>query len=247
MPRTHKCAGLLNGIAIALLAFAAAGTESSPASAHAPAAGKFHLEEATIADIQAAILAKQITTEQLVRLYLARIKAYNGTCVKQPNGILGVIETIPHSGQRNALSTLNLRPATRKAMGFDDRKARSMTDAVDADPRMPDALEVAAAQDRELARTGKLVGPLQGVVMAIKDQYDTVDMRTTDGADAFYANDRPPADATFVKRLRDAGAIILAKANMAEYASGGPRSSFGGTACNPYDTQRTPNASSSGS
>ncbi|WP_211254873.1 amidase family protein [Nevskia soli] len=211
------------------------------------AAPKFHLEEATISSIQGAILSKQITTEQLVRLYLARIKAYNGTCVKEPQGILGPIETIPHAGQINALSTLNLRPATRKAMGFDDRKARSMTDSVDNAANMPDALEVAAAQDREFARTGKLVGPLQGVVMAIKDQYDTFDMRTTAGADAFYANDRPPEDSTFVVRLRAAGAIILAKANLGEYASAVTRSSFGGTFCNPYDTERNPRGSSAGS
>jgi len=191
------------------------------------AAGKFHLQEATLADIQAAITSKQITTEQLVRLYLDRIKAYNGTCVKEPNGILKPIETIPHAGQLNALSTLNLRPATRRALGFDERKARSMTDAIDSDPNMPDALEVAAVQDAQFKKTGKLVGPLQGMIMAIKDQYDTFDLRTTDGADAFYANDRPPEDATFVKRLRDAGAIILAKANLAEYASGGARSAFG--------------------
>jgi Asp-tRNA(Asn)/Glu-tRNA(Gln) amidotransferase A subunit family amidase len=112
---------------------------------------------------------------------------------------------------------------------------------------MPDALEVAAAQDREFARTGRLAGPLHGVVMAIKDQYDTFDMRTTSGADAQYANDRPPDDATFVKRLRDAGAIILAKANLAEYAVDGARSSFGGTFCNPYDTEREPGMSSAGS
>jgi Asp-tRNA(Asn)/Glu-tRNA(Gln) amidotransferase A subunit family amidase len=132
-------------------------------------------------------------------------------------------------------------------MGFDDRKARSMTDAIDNDANMPDALEVAMAQDREFAKTGKLVGPLHGVVMAIKDQYDTFDMRTTDGGDAFWANDRPPHDAEFAKRLRAAGAIILAKSNLAEYASGGARSAFGGTFCNPYDTERSPNASSAGS
>ena len=67
------------------------------------------------------------------------------------------------------------------------------------------------------------------------------------GADADYANDRPPDDATFVKRLRDAGAIILAKANLAEYAVDGARSSFGGTFCNPYDTEREPGMSSAGS
>jgi Asp-tRNA(Asn)/Glu-tRNA(Gln) amidotransferase A subunit family amidase len=112
---------------------------------------------------------------------------------------------------------------------------------------MPDALEVAAIQDRRLRATRRLVGPLHGVVMAIKDQYDTFDMRTTSGADAQYANDRPPDDATFVKRLREAGAIILAKANLAEYAVDGARSSFGGTFCNPYDTEREPGMSSAGS
>ena len=72
------------------------------------------------------------------------------------------------------------------------------------------------------------MGPLHGVVMSFKDQYDTFDMRSTSGADAAYANDRPPDDATFVARLRAAGAIVLAKANAAEYADGGARSWFGG-------------------
>jgi len=217
-----------------------------PASAAQRAAG-FHLEEATIGQIQQAIRSRQITTVALVEQYLQRIRAYNGTCVNEPNGILGVISTIPHARQINALSTLNLRPATRAKWGFDGRKARSLTDPKDDSPDMPDALEVAAAQDRALARTGRLAGPLHGAVMAIKDQYDTFDMRTTSGGDADYANDRPPADATFVKRLRDAGAIILAKANLAEYAVDGARSSFGGTFCNPYDTEREPGMSSAGS
>jgi amidase len=204
----------------------------------------FHVEEASIADIQHALLAKRITAVDLVNLYLARIKAYNGTCVSQPNGLLGSITPIPHAGQLNALGTLNLRPTTRRAMGFDDHKARSMTDAKDDDPAMPDALEIAAEQDREFAHTGKLVGPLQGVVVGIKDQYDTFDMRTTNGADIAFANDRPPRDSTVVARLRQAGAIILAKANRGGYQG---RSAFGGTVCNAYDTERTPRGSSAGS
>jgi amidase len=71
----------------------------------AAAAGKFHLQEATIADIHRAILSREITSTELVKLYLNRIKAYNGTCVKEPQGILGPIETIPHAGQINALSS----------------------------------------------------------------------------------------------------------------------------------------------
>jgi amidase len=208
---------------------------------------QFHLQEASIADIQRALVAKKVTSVGLVELYLKRIKTYNNACVSEPNGILGPITTLPHARQVNALSTLNLRPARRKAWGFDERKARSMTDMDDNNPTAPDALEVAAAQDRQFRQTGRLVGPLHGVVMAIKDQYDTFDMRTTSGGDVQYANDRPPEDATFVKRLRDAGAIILAKANLAEYATDGARSSFGGTFCNPYDTEREPGMSSAGS
>jgi Asp-tRNA(Asn)/Glu-tRNA(Gln) amidotransferase A subunit family amidase len=233
-----RSAAITCGLALALTANSGAG-QQRPSG--------FHLEDATIAGIQEAIVAGRITTVHLVELYLNRIKAYNGRCVNEPQGILGPISTIPHAGQLNALSTINLRPAARKSWGFDDRKARSMTDRSDNAPDMPDALEVAAAQDRQFKQTGRLAGPLHGVVMAIKDQYDTFDLRTTSGADAQYANDRPPDDATFVKRLREAGAIVLAKANMAEYATDGARSAFGGTFCNPYDTERAPGMSSAGS
>src|SRR5690349_18972286 len=96
-PRTRPCvAAFIGTLALAIAA--------GPAGA---AGKKIHLEEATIADIQAAILRREITSTELVKLYLARIKAYNGTCVSQPDGILGAIETIPHAGQINALSTLN--------------------------------------------------------------------------------------------------------------------------------------------
>jgi amidase len=233
----------------AILATAVIVLESMTLVAHAerPPVPKFHLEDASIAEIQRALKTKQITTVQLVHLYLDRIKAYNGVCVVQPDGPLGVITPIPHARQINALMTLNLRPSARKKLGFDDHHARSMTDLVDSDPAMPDALEVAAAQDAQFAKTGQLVGPLQGVVFAIKDQFDTFDMRTTAGQDADFANDRPPDDATFAKRLRDAGAIILAKANLGEGGSSRSRSSFGGVLCNPYDTTRTPGYSSGGS
>jgi amidase len=206
----------------------------------------FKLEEATIPQLQSALSSHQITVTDIVQGYLSRIKAYNGTCVSQPQGILGPISMIPNAGKVNALITLNLRPVNRQAWGFDDRKARTMTDAADNDPALPDALQTAAAQDAEFARTGKLP-PLAGVVMSIKDQYDTLDMRSTSGGDVAWANDRPPTDATVVERLRKAGAIILAKANLDEYAGGAARSSFGGTECNPYDTTRDPGGSSGGS
>src|SRR6185436_5962992 len=225
----------------------AAGYDAPAGQTTGRRAASFEIQEATIDRIQDAIRRKQITTRAVVEAYLRRIKAYNGTCVNEPQGILGRVTTIAHAGQINALSTLNLRPAARATWGFDARKARTLTNAADDAPTMPDALETASLQDREFARTGRLAGPLHGVVLAIKDQYDTFDMRTTSGADADYANDRPPDDATFVKRLREAGAIILAKANLAEYAVDGARSSFGGTFCNPYDTEREPGMSSAGS
>jgi amidase len=205
----------------------------------------FHLQDATIDEVQAAIADGQITCTQLVELYLARIKAYNGSCVDQPTGILGPATVIPNAGQVNALMTINLRPAHRSVWGFDLHHARSQTDLIDDDPSMPDALETAGALDAQYAHTHKM-GPLFCVPMAIKDEYDTFDLRTTSGADAKYANDRPPADSVFVARLRKAGAIILAKTNMGEYASGTDRSSWGGVDCNPYDTTRSGGHSSTG-
>ena len=221
----------------------------APALAVSAQTGNFQIEEATIEDIQSAILKGELTSTRVVQLYLSRIKAYNGTCVRQPDGVLGAGPIIPikNAHQLNALITLNLRPAKRQMLGFDPRKARSMTDANDNNPAMPDALDVAAQQDAAFASTGRLVGPLHGVVFAIKDQYDTFDMRTTAGMDAPFANDRPPRDANFVKRLRDAGAIIIAKANLGEMGTPNSRSSFGGPFCNPYDTERSPGTSSGGS
>jgi Asp-tRNA(Asn)/Glu-tRNA(Gln) amidotransferase A subunit family amidase len=218
----------------------------TPAGASAQSSN-FQIEEASIESIQVAIQRGQLTATQVVQAYLNRIKAYNGPCVNYPAGILGPFTTIAHAGQINALITLNLRPPARKAQGFDNRKARSMTDSTDTDPTMPDALEVAAKEDAYFKANRKLIGPLHGIAFAVKDQYDTFDMRTTSGMDAAYANDRPPADATFVKRLRDAGGIILAKANLGEMASATSRSAFGGVFCNPYDTTRSTGTSSGGS
>src|SRR5262245_65780733 len=140
--------------------------------AKAAAAPRFHLEEATIADVQRAIRAKEITAEQLVQLYFKRIEAYNGTCVKGEidpvTGLMfGEITPVENAGQVNAYMTLNIRGK------------RSKTDRADNDPRMPDALEVARAQDEYFARTGNFVGPLHGIPFAIKANYDPVYMRTT--------------------------------------------------------------------
>src|SRR5215510_6816633 len=206
----------------------------------AASAPRFHLEEATIADVHRAIRAKEITAEQLVQLYFKRIEAYNGTCVKgevdPATGLMfGEITPVENAGQVNAYLTLNIRGK------------RSKTDPADNDPNMLDALETARAQDEHFARTGNFVGPLHGIPIAVKDNYDTIDMRTTAGAVADYANDKPPKDATMVAKLRAAGAIILGKTNLDEYAPAGiGRSTLGGQTCNPYDTKRITGGSSAG-
>src|SRR5499427_2450872 len=209
--------------------------------AKAAAAPRFHLEEATIADVHRAIRAKEITAEQLVQFYFRRIEAYNGTCVRgevdPATGLMfGEITPIENAGQVNAYMTLNIRGK------------RSKTDPADNDPKMLDALETARVQDEYFARTGNFVGPLHGIPVAIKDNYDTIDMRTTAGAIADYANDKPPKDATMVAKLRTAGAIMLGKTNLDEYAPAGiGRSTLGGQTCNPYDTKRITGGSSAGS
>src|SRR4051794_20641217 len=78
----------------------------------AASAPSFHLEEATIADVHRAIRAKDITAEQLIQLYLKRIEAYNGTCVRgevdPATGLMfGELAPIENAGQVNAYMTLN--------------------------------------------------------------------------------------------------------------------------------------------
>eukprot|EP01051_Picozoa_sp_SAG22_P021895 SAG22_NODE_5021_length_1105_cov_1.358847_1_plen_223_part_10 len=217
---SSSAAGRLGSIAAGVGCGGGAPVTLPPVSPMAPpqpaAAGQFALLECTIAGVHEALLRGGLTCVQLVEAYLERVRRYNGQSVRYPTaaGLLGPVELVPDSGQLNAFATVNLRPARRAALGFAPSKARSLTDAADADPTMPDALEVAAALDRQLAETGSLAGPLHGVVFAIKDQYDTRDMRTTSGAAADYADDRPLRDATFITRLRQAGAILLGKSNL---------------------------------
>ncbi len=184
----------------------------------------------------------------------------------------GMVVGVPDAGQVNALSTLNLR-GERSVTCRAGCDAHPSTGELPADcpaaceafRQLPDALERAVeldarhGADPDLARL-----PMYCVPLAFKDVYDTADMRTTTAADIDFAMDAPPTDATIVDRLRAKGAIIYAKANATEFNGGigdpgGPaapaarylgyaeRSTWGGQACNPYDTERSPRGSSSGS
>lgn len=110
----------------------------------------------------------------------------------------------------------------------------------------PNALEAAAQMDRLYSSNRSAVRPLHCIPVVLKDNYDTADMPTSGGSLSL-AQSVPLQDAFVVKKLRDAGALILAKANMTELALGGSSlSSLGGQTRNPYDLTRTPGGSSGG-
>ncbi len=107
----------------------------------------------------------------------------------------------------------------------------------------PKALETAKQLDAE-RKAGKVRGPLHGIPVVLKDNIDTFDMQTTGGS-VLLEGSVPPDDAALVKKLRDGGAIILAKVNLGEFANGS-QSSMGGQSLNPHDLTRTPAGSSGG-
>ena len=109
----------------------------------------------------------------------------------------------------------------------------------------PLARQEAMALDEERA-AAQIRGPLHGVPVVVKDNYDTSELPTTAGAIAL-ATSIPPDDATQVKRLRNAGAVILGKTNMHELARGITTvASYGGQTRNPYNPRRNPGGSSGG-
>jgi amidase len=158
-------------------------------------------QEATIADILAALKAKDLTCRQLVKMYLDRIEAY-------------------------------------------DRKGPALNAIIIVNPNV---LASADALDAALARSG-LAGPLHCVPMIVKDNFDTVDMPTSAGSLSLKGS-IPLRDAFQVRKLREAGALILAKSNMAEFAWS-PFETVGsllpGYTRNPYALDRVPAGSSGG-
>jgi Asp-tRNA(Asn)/Glu-tRNA(Gln) amidotransferase A subunit family amidase len=110
----------------------------------------------------------------------------------------------------------------------------------------PQALAEADRLDEEFKRTRKL-RPLHGIPVIVKDNYDTRDLQTTGGSMALKGS-VPPDDAFQIRRIREAGAIVLAKSNMAEWAFSPmlTESSIAGVTRNPYDLERAPAGSSGG-
>ncbi len=130
-----------------------------------------------------------------------------------------------------------------------DRRGPSLGSVIEINPR---ALEIAAALDAERKTRGAR-GPLHGVPVLIKDNVETSDHMMSTAGSLALAGWYAPKDAPLVERLRAAGAVILGKTNLSEWANFRSTHSLsgwsgrGGQCRNPYATDRTPSGSSSGS
>ena len=184
---------------------------------------------------------------------------------------VGMRVGIPNAGQLNAMSTLNIRgERSVTCKGDFDRHPSAgalpagAPTACEEFRKMPDALERAAELDRQYGSKPDLEKlPMYCVVFSWKNWYDAKDMRATGGNDVNFAMDAPKLDSPDVANLRDKGAISFGVANA--NSTGGPslggaaRAStvmpnggyamgqWGGQPCNPYDTERVPRGTSSGS
>ena len=169
------------------------------ACAPPPGDAGFEVAEASIPELQTALLEGRVTSAQLVDRYLERIRAYD------------------RAGP--ALNTIiRLNP-----------RARAQADSLDAE-----------------RAAGTVRGPLHGIPVLMKDNYDISWMPTT-GSSLALAGLQPPDDAFQVARLREGGAVILGKTNLHELAAGITTiSSLGGQTRNPYDPSRNPGGSSGG-
>lgn len=173
----------------------------------AGASGLDWLEEATIARLQEAMAAGQLTAKQLVLWYMNRVGAYDRSGVTL-----------------NSMLEIN-----------------------------PDAVQIAAALDAERAQRGAR-GPMHGIPVLVKDNIDTADKMHTSAGSRALADSYAAEDSHVARRLREAGAIILGKTNMTEWANFMTRnmpagySSRGGQVLNPYGPGRfSPGGSSAGS
>lgn len=164
-------------------------------------ADTIELTQASIADFNKAFDKGTLSSEQLVKMYMARINAFDE---KEP--------------KLNAVLEIN-----------------------------KDALTIARSLDQERKRQGPR-SPVHGIPVLVKDVFDTYDMSTTGGFLPLKGV-IPDKDSTIVKRLRDAGAIILAKVNQSDWYSRPDimaSSTLGGSTLNPFALDRTPGWSSSG-
>jgi amidase len=186
-------------VPLSALLFATAFASPLEAQIEAQIESQIEVAEATIPELQEAMVSGRATSVDITRAYLARIAAYD------------------QAGPRlNSILRIN-----------------------------PHALADAERLDAERMTRGSR-GPLHGIPVLLKDNYDTFDMPTSAGSLPL-AGLVPPDDAFQVRKLREAGAVILGKTNMHELAYGITTiASLGGQTLNPYDPRRNPGGSSGG-
>lgn len=161
----------------------------------------------------------------------------------------GTVSELQTQMQRGTHSSKSITKMYLKRIAKVDKEGPRLNAVIELNP---DALAIASQMDEE-RKQGKIRGPLHGIPVLIKDNINTGDkMQTTAGSLALAGN-IASADAFIVKKLRDAGAVILGKTNLSEWAnfrstrSCSGWSSRGGQTKNPYILDRSPSGSSSGS
>ena len=150
---------------------------------------------------------------------------------------------------RGELSAQSLLSAYLERIEAIDRNGPELRSIIETNP---DAMQIAEQLDEEMRRQGPR-GPLHGIPILVKDNIDTADRMTTTAGSLALEGSHPLQDATVAAQLRRAGAIILGKANLSEWAnfrsthSSSGWSGRGGQCKNPYALDRSPSGSSSGS
>ena len=152
------------------------------------------------------------------------------------------IDAIHRAYKAGVLTSHQLTQAYLNRINAFDKQGPAINSIITINPR---ALEEADKLDAEYKKSG-FVGPLHGIPVLVKDEIDTAGMPTTLGSVVF-RDYRPTLDAFVVTKLRKAGAIILGKTTLSEFAAGDTYGSLFGATRNPYDLERTVGGSSGGS
>ena len=174
------------------------------------------------------------------------LSACNGATPDYTEASIADLQDQMHRGKLTAEQLVNWYLERIEAV---DRNGPALNAILEVNP---DALQTARALDEERRESGPR-GPMHGIPVILKANIDTADQMHTSAGSLALAGHNPAVDAFIVSRMRDAGAVILGKANLSEWAnfrstrSSSGWSSVGGQTRNPYDTARNPCGSSSGS
>jgi amidase len=216
-----------------------AGQQEGGGSAPAPALPRrsmagFQLEEVTVAALQTGMADGKLSARMIAEMYLKRIEE---------------VDKVPDPADRVAGRPGRGVPGALGAAGVGGEGGPGLNSVIEVNP---DALAEAERADRE-RHEGRVRSPLHGIPILIKDNIDTADRMETTAGSLALVGQRPSRDAFIVERLRGAGAVVLGKTNLSEWAnfrsmrSSSGWSGRGGQTHNPYALDRNPCGSSSGS